>query len=88
MNTLTIGLVWIGEGGEVWKTKAKRQQGELQDKSTMVSVGRPHDRMNTSIVPSSPLSPIVSVIVVCVMESMLGIYNPLVSNTREYETKF
>jgi hypothetical protein len=54
VNTLTIGLVWKGPG---WKTKAKRQQGELQDKSTMLSAKRPHDCMNTSIVASSPLSP-------------------------------
>lgn len=58
VNTLTIGLVWKRRGE--WKTKAKRQQGELQDKSTMLSAKRPHDCMNTSIVASSPLHPIVS----------------------------
>lgn len=74
--------------GREWKTKAKRQQGGIarqKHNAVRETTTRLHEYLHCSIFTPSP---IVSMIVVCIMDIMLGIYSTLVSNMREYKTKF
>lgn len=88
VNTLTIGLVSKGRGVE---NKSQTSAGGIarqKHNGVRETTTRLHEYLYCSIFTPSPPSAIVSLIVVCIMDSMLGIYSTLVSNMREYKTKF
>lgn len=85
VNTLTIGLVSKGRGVE---NKSQTSAGGIarqKHNAVRETTTRLHEYLHCSIFTPSPF---VSMIVVCVMDIMLGIYSTLVSNMREYKTKF